>query len=106
SFQSEKRLRWLRPRHCFTRAVRLIVTLTRGVCRATPRFFAVGLDDVTTPRAIRPGPPSFSLAKTKTVSPLAMCLPPYIVFCARKANVFARSAVTCALMAYVIDSIE
>ena len=37
--------------------------------------------EVTTPLAMRPGPPSISLAKTKIVSPLAMCLPPYIVFC-------------------------
>ena len=61
--------------------------LTRGVCRAIPRFFAIALAEVTTPLATRPGPPSFSLAKTKIASPLAICLPPYIVFCALNANV-------------------
>jgi hypothetical protein len=45
-----------------------------------PRFFAIALAEVTTPLAMRPGPPSFSLAKTKIISPLAMCFPPYIVF--------------------------
>ncbi len=35
--------------------------LTRGVCRATPAFRATGSADVTTARAIRPLPPSFSL---------------------------------------------
>ena len=41
------------------------------------------------PLAIRPGPPSFSLAKTKIRSPFAMCLPPYMVFCALNAKVSA-----------------
>ncbi len=49
---------------------------------------------VTTPLAIRPGPPSFSLAKMKMVSPLAIRLPAYIVFCALKANVSARGSPT------------
>ena len=81
---------------------RLMVMLTRGVCRAIPRFFAIALPEVTTPLAMRPGPPSFSLAKTKIVSPLAMCLPPYIVFCALNANVFARGSLTSALIANVM----
>src|SRR5947199_8091067 len=63
-----------------------MVMLTRGVCRAIPRFFAIALAEVTTPLAMRPSPRSFSLAKTKMVSPLAMCLPPYIVFCPLNAN--------------------
>jgi hypothetical protein len=66
-----------------------MVMLTRGVCLAIPRFLAIGLADVTTPLAMRPDPPSFSLAKTKMVSPMAMCLPPYIVFCASNLNVLA-----------------
>ena len=55
-----------------------------------------------TPLAMRPGPPSFSLAKTKIVSPLAMCLPPYIVFCAVNANVSAHRSLTSALIANII----
>jgi hypothetical protein len=47
--------------------------LTRGVCRAMPRLLAIGVAAVTTPLAMRPGPPSFSLAKMKIVSPFAMC---------------------------------
>jgi hypothetical protein len=39
SFQSEKSLSSLRPRRRFASAVRLMVMLTRGVCRAIPRFF-------------------------------------------------------------------
>jgi len=54
-------------------------TLTRGVCRAILRFFVITLAEVMTPLAMRPGPPPFSLAKTKIRSPLAMRLPPYIV---------------------------
>jgi hypothetical protein len=77
----------------------LMVRLTRGVCRAIPRFFAIALAEVTTPRAMRPCPPSFSLANTKTVSPSAICLPPNIVFCAVNANVFARGSQTSALIA-------
>src|SRR5262245_42911192 len=75
--------------------------LTRGVCRAIPRFFGVGLAEVTTPRAMRPRPPSFSLAKRKTVSPFATRLPPYIVFCALKVNRSARGLRTSALTAKV-----
>src|SRR5204863_3977509 len=101
SFQSEKRLSSLRPRRRFASAVRLMVMLTRGVCRAIPRFFAIALAEVTTPLAIRPDPPSFSLAKTKMVSPLAMCLPPYIVFCAVNANVCADGSLTSALIANI-----
>jgi hypothetical protein len=52
-------------------AVRLMVILTRGVYRAIPRFFAIALAEVTTPLATGPDPPSFSLAKTNIVSPLA-----------------------------------
>ena len=55
--------------------------------------------EVTTPAAISPDPPSFSLAKMKMVSPTAICLPPYIVFCAGKLNVIDRGFVTAALMA-------
>src|SRR5438445_13164143 len=79
-----------------------MVTLTRGVCRAIPRFFAIALAEVTTPLAMRPGPPSFSFAKTKIVSPLAMCLPPYIVFCALNANLSAHGSLTSALIANII----
>ncbi len=79
-----------------------MVTLTRGVCRAIPRFFAIALAEVTTPLAMRPRPPSFSLAKTKITSPLAMCLPPYIVFCAANANVSACGSLTSALIAKII----
>src|SRR3954447_7214829 len=64
--------------------------LTRGVCRVIPRFLAIASAEVTTPLAIRPGPPSFSLAKTKIVSPRAICLPPYIVFCAMNAKHLRR----------------
>ncbi len=78
---------------------RLMVRLTRGVCLMMPRFFAIASADVTTPRAMRPCPPSFSLANTKTVSPSAICLPPYIVFCADNANVFARESQISALIA-------
>src|ERR1700676_2228744 len=73
--------------------------LTRGVWRATPRFFGIALAEATAPHAMRPCPPSFSLAKTNTVSPLAMCLPPYIVFCAANTNVLARRSRTSALIA-------
>src|SRR5262249_37336773 len=76
--------------------------LTRGVCRAIPRLLAIVRAEVTTPQAMRPGPPSFSLAKTKIASPLAMRLPPYIVFCALNANVFARGSTTAALIANVM----
>src|SRR5215468_8691790 len=76
--------------------------LTRGVCRVIPRFFAIALAAVTTPLAIRPWPPSFSLAKTKIESPLAMCLPPYIVFCALNANVCACGLLTLALIANIM----
>ncbi len=38
-----------------------MVMLTRGVCRAMPRFFAMALAEVTTPLAMRPGP--FVLAR-------------------------------------------
>jgi hypothetical protein len=64
-----------------------------------PRFFAIASAEVTTPRAMRPCPPSFSLANTKTVSPSAICLPPYIVFYAVNANVFARGSQTSAFIA-------
>jgi hypothetical protein len=63
------------------------------------------LGKVTTPRAIRPWPRSFSLANTKIVSPLTMCLPPYIVFCATKAKAFARALRTSALIANAISSL-
>jgi hypothetical protein len=78
-----------------------MVMLARGVWRAMPRFFAIGLAEVTTPRAMRPAPPSFSPAKTKIASPLATRLPPYIVFCAVNAKRFARGSSTSALIANV-----
>src|SRR4029077_6841861 len=79
-----------------------MVMLTRGVCRAIPGFLAIALADFTTPLAMRPGPPSFSLAKMKIGSPLAMCLPPYIVFCALNVNVSARGSLTSALITNII----
>jgi hypothetical protein len=69
---------------------------------AIPGFFAIAFAEVTTPLAMRPGPPSFSLAKTKIVSPLAMCLPPYIVFCALNVNVSADGSLTSALIAKIM----
>src|SRR6267154_2029856 len=48
---------------------------------------------------MRPWPPSFSLANTKTVSPAVISLPPYIVLCAANANVLARRSTTFALIA-------
>src|SRR6266478_5105152 len=63
--------------------------------------FELAPSEVTTPLAMRPGPPSFSLAKTKMVSPLAMCLPPYIVFCALNANVSDDKSLTAALIANI-----
>ena len=56
------------------------------------------------PLAMRPGPPSFSLAKTKIRSPLAMRLPPYIVFCSLNANAFAFGSLTSALIANILQS--
>src|SRR5215475_2426854 len=80
--------------------------LTRGVCRAIPNFLAIALAEVTTPLATRPGPPSFSLAKMKIVSPLAMCLPPYIVFCSLNTNVSDLGSRTSALIANIMPLIE
>src|SRR5215212_7612033 len=79
-----------------------MVMLTRGVWRATPPFFGSDLEEVTMPLAMRSGPPSFSLAKTKIASPLATRLPPYIVFCLLNAKVSAKTSVTLALIAKVI----
>src|SRR5439155_10475887 len=59
-----------------------------------------------TPLAMRPGPPSFSLAKTKIVSPLAIRLPPYIVFCALNAKVSARRSLTSALIANIMHLVS
>jgi hypothetical protein len=73
--------------------------LTRGVCRAMPGFLGIALADVTTPRAIRPCPPSFSLANTKIVSPRAIRLPPYIVFWARSSKLVADGSPISALTA-------
>jgi hypothetical protein len=80
--------------------------LTRGVCRATPLFFAIASADVTTPRAMSPAPPSFSLAKMKIASPFAMRFPPYIVFCEVKLNLAARGLRTSALIANVFELIR
>src|ERR1700691_5801020 len=66
------------------------------------RFLAIASADVTTPRAMRPWPPSFSLANTNTVSPSAISLPPYMVFCALNANDFARGSPIAALIANAI----
>jgi len=57
--------------------------------------------EVTIPRATRPDPPSFSLANTKIVSPAAICLPAYIVFCPLNSHVFALGSITSALIANV-----
>src|SRR5580658_4955761 len=51
---------------------------------------------------MRPWPPSFSLENTKTVSPSAISLPPYIVFWAANEKVFARGSTTSALIAYAM----
>jgi hypothetical protein len=80
--------------------------LTRGVCRAMPRFLATASVEVTMPRAMRPRPPSFSLANTNTVSPSAICLPRYIVFCAVNVNVFAPGSGTSALIANAMLPLE
>ncbi|MGL3209222.1 hypothetical protein [Bradyrhizobium sp. BR 1433] len=56
----------------------------------TPTLRGVASADATIARAIRPLPPSFSLANTNTTSSAAMCFPPYMVFCAVKVNTFAR----------------
>ena len=50
-----KVLSWVRPMRRFASAVRVMVMLTRGVCRAIPRFFAIALAEVMTPLAMRPG---------------------------------------------------
>jgi hypothetical protein len=73
--------------------------VTRGVCRATPAFLATTSEAVTIPRAIKPRPPSFSLANRKMMSPAAMRLPPYMVFSAMNTNVSARVSGAAALMA-------
>jgi hypothetical protein len=59
-----------------------------GCLAGNAAFFAIDSAPETTPRAMRPRPLSFSLAKMKTASPLAMFLPPYIVFCAVNLKVF------------------
>ena len=69
-----------------------------------PEFPWTASAEVTMPLATRPGPPSFSLAKTKIMSPLAMCLPPYIVFCSLNANAFALGSLTSALIANILLS--
>jgi hypothetical protein len=58
--------------------------IIRRVCRAISRFFAIALAEVTMLLAMRPRPPSFSLANMKIVWPLAMRFPPYVVFCRAK----------------------
>ena len=83
-----------------------MVMLMRGVCRAIPDLFAIALVEVTTPLAMRPAPPSFSLAKMKIVSPWAICLPPYIVFCARNKNVYAEASLTSTLIANIMHLIS
>jgi hypothetical protein len=45
-----------------------MVMLTRGVCRAIPGSFKIALAEVTTPLAMRPDPPSFSLANEHRVA--------------------------------------
>ena len=66
------------------------------------REVGTALAETTVPRAKRPDPPSFSLAKMKTVSPEAMCLPPYIVFYAANANVSACGSLNSVLIAKLI----
>src|SRR4029079_18171692 len=102
SFQFEKGLSSFLPRRLLTRAVRLMTMLTRGVCRTIPGFLGTALAEVTIPQATRPDPPSFSLAKMNIESPLAMCLPPYIVFCAGKADRVGRALLTSALIMKII----
>ena len=63
------------------------------------RFPGIGVTDVTTPCAINPCPPSFSLANRKIMSPSAMRLPPYIVFWPSNAKLVARGIRISALMA-------
>src|SRR4051812_27465966 len=106
SFQFANGFSSCRPKRRFAVAVRLTVMLTRGVWRAIPGRLGTGSAEVTMPLAIRPTPPSFSLANTSTVSPAAMCLPPYIVLCSRKLNWSARGSVTSALMANMRRSSE
>src|ERR1700679_2340543 len=52
---------------------------------------------------MRPCPPSFSLANTKTVSPSAIRFPPYIVFWEANENMPARGSIISALIAYCIS---
>jgi len=99
SCQSVKPLSSARPSGRFASAVRRTVTLTRGVWRSGPGARASASAAVTTPLATSPGPPSFSLAKTKRVSPSTMRLPPYIVFWAPKVNDVACGSSTPTLMA-------
>src|ERR1700744_6242562 len=54
------------------------------------------------PGALRPRPPSFPLAKMKTVSPAAISLPPYIVLYALKVKILARGSSTSALIANIM----
>src|SRR5205823_2502454 len=65
SLQLEKPLSSLRPNCRFATVVRFTVILTRGVCRIIAPFFGIAFAERTTPCAMRPGPPSFSLAKMK-----------------------------------------
>src|SRR5690348_10938467 len=81
--------------------VRLTVMLTRGVWRSRSLRSGIALAEVTMPRAMRPEPPSDSLARTKITSPSAMCLPPYIVFCREKKHDFAFRSAMSVLIAYM-----
>ena len=73
--------------------------LTRGVQRSAPGGFGRSSARLTTPLAISPRPTSFSLAKMKIASPIAMVLPPYIVFCAAKTKLSALGSPIPALIA-------
>jgi len=77
------------PGRRFAAPVRLMVMLTRGVCRAIPLFFAIALAEVVTPLAMRPGPPSFSLAKMKLGIAYGDVLASIHCLCALNANVSA-----------------
>ena len=61
-----KSLSSLLPKRCLASAIRLMVTLTRCVCRAIPRFFAITLAEVMTPLAMRPGPPPSRLQRQRS----------------------------------------
>src|SRR4051812_25051023 len=80
--------------------------LTRGVCRSMPGFLGVAFALVTAPHATSPAPPSFSLAKMKMTSPLAMCFPPYIVFASLNVKAVACGSAISVLIANIDRLLE